>query len=64
MVGALSGKTLAVTMENRRQPVVVLSAFVFSEFRSFAVCRHSGGFTRAPAHHYASAKKQQVLDCL
>ena len=36
------GKTLAVSIENRGQPMPVLPAFIFSEFRSFAVCVHAG----------------------
>ena len=41
------GKTLAVTIENRGQPMAVLPAFIFSEFRSFAVSVHAADSTTA-----------------
>jgi|SRR5579862_2135816 len=48
-----AGKPFAVTIENRRQPMPVLPALVFSKFRSFALRVHSAHSITAPARRIA-----------
>ncbi len=38
------GKTVTITIENCCQPMPMLPAFIFSEFRSMEVCVHSADF--------------------
>ena len=51
------GKTVSVMVENRRQPMPMLSAFVFSKLRSFAVCVHSADSITASAQQDTDSGK-------